>query len=141
MKQLLNFLTIGVNDLDKMKSFYKEKFGWETLKDSDGIVFFKLNGFILGLFPANELAEDISIIQDGNGFKRFTMAINYNSEQEVDKIFADLKQKGVKIIREPEKVFWGGYRGYIADIEDNYWELAYNPFLELDETGNVIAHK
>ena len=141
MKQLLNFLTIGVNDLDKMKSFYKDKFGWETLKDSDGIVFFKLNGFILGLFPANELAEDISIIQDGSGFKRFTMAINYNSEQEVDKTFADLKQKGVKVIREPEKVFWGGYRGYIADIEDNYWELAYNPFLELDENGNVIAHK
>ena len=43
MNQVLNFLTIGVADLEKMKNFYVEKFGWKTLKDSDGIVFFKIN--------------------------------------------------------------------------------------------------
>ena len=78
---------------------------------------------------------------DGRGFKRFTLAINFKTEQEVDKAFDDLKQKGVKIIKAPEKVFWGGYRGYIADIENNLWEIAYNPFLELDSEGNVVTHK
>ncbi len=141
MKQQISFLTIGVNDLDKMKNFYKEKFEWTTIKDSDGIAFFKLNGFILGLFPANELAEDAGVPQDGQGFKRFALAINFNSEEEVNKAFDELRHKGVKIIKEPEKVFWGGYRGYIADIEDNYWEFAYNPFLELDKEGNVMTHK
>lgn len=140
MKQLLNFITLGVHDLDKMKSWYKEKFGWKTLKDSDGIVFFKLNGFILALFPADELADDVGVKQDGKGFKRFTLAINYKSEQEVDKAFEDLAKKGVKTIKEPQKVFWGGYSGYIADAEDNYWELAYNPFLEMDDKGNVVTH-
>ena len=141
MKQQISFLTIGVNDLDKMKNFYKEKFEWTTIKDSDDIAFFKLNGFILGLFPANELAEDAGVPQDGQGFKRFALAINFNSEEEVNKAFDELRHKGVKIIKEPEKVFWGGYRGYIADIEDNYWEFAYNPFLELDKEGNVMTHK
>ena len=141
MKQQISFLTIGVNDLGKMKNFYKEKFEWTTIKDSDGIAFFKLNGFILGLFPVNELAEDAGVPQDGQGFKRFALAINFNSEEEVNKAFDELRHKGVKIIKEPEKVFWGGYRGYIADIEDNYWEFAYNPFLELDKEGNVITHK
>ncbi len=141
MKQFLTFLTIGVNDLEKMKTFYTEKFGWTPLKDSDGIVFFKLNGIILGLFPKEELAEDIGIPEDGTGFKRVAFASNYNSEDEVDRAFEELRKKEVKIIREPEKVFWGGYRGYIADIENNYWEIAYNPFLVLDETGNVITHK
>jgi catechol 2,3-dioxygenase-like lactoylglutathione lyase family enzyme len=141
MKQALNFLTIGVTDLDKMKNFYVEKFNWKTLKDSDGIVFFKLNGFILGLFPAEELAEDIGIKNDGEGFKRFALAINCRSEKEVDSMFEDLKQKGVKIIKQPGKVFWGGYSGYIADVEDNYWEIAYNPFLELDAVGSVVTHK
>jgi hypothetical protein len=41
-------------------------------------------------------------------------------------------------VRTPERVFWGGYRGYIADPEDNYWELAYNPFIRVDERGNLV---
>jgi predicted enzyme related to lactoylglutathione lyase len=140
MNQALNFVTIGANDLDKMKNFYLEKFGWKPLKDSDGIVFFKLNGFILAIFPANELADDIGISNDGSGFKRVTFSINCKSEKEVDEAFKELKQNGVKIVKQPGKVFWGGYSGYIADVEDNYWELAYNPFLELDAAGNVVTH-
>lgn len=140
MKQRLSFLTIGVNDLELMKNFYIEKFGWQPMKDSDGIVFFKLNGFILGLYRANELAEDIGIQQDGGGFKRMTMAINFSSEKEINDVFAELKQKGVRIVKPPAKVFWGGYSGYVADVENNYWEFAYNPFLSMDENGNVREH-
>lgn len=141
MQQRLSFLTLGVKDLDKMKHFYKEKFGWTTLKDSDGIVFFKLNGFILGLYPVDELAEDIRIKQDSKGFKGFTLAINFRTEKEVDAIFETLRKKDVDIVKEPVKVFWGGYSGYVADIEDNYWEIACNPFLELDKDGNVVTHQ
>jgi catechol 2,3-dioxygenase-like lactoylglutathione lyase family enzyme len=133
MQQRLSFLTIGVNDLEQMKNFYIEKFGWQPMKDNDGIVFFKLNGFILGLFPANELAEDIGISQDGSGFKRITTAINFSSEKEVDDVFAEMQQKGVRIIKAPAKVFWGGYSGYIADIENNYWEFAFNPFIKFED--------
>lgn len=141
MKQLIHFLTVGVHDLDKMKTWYKQKFGWKTLKDENGIVFFKLNGFIFALFPADELAKDIGVPGDGNGFKKFSLAINFNSEKEVDDAVADLKKQGVKIIKEPQKVFWGGYHTYITDAEDNYWELAYNPFLKFDKDGNVASHE
>ncbi|MFI5171567.1 MAG: VOC family protein [Chitinophagales bacterium] len=139
MKQLLHFITIGVKDLNKMKSFYKECFGWKPMRDEDGIVFYKLNGFILSLYPEHELAEDIGIKNDGSGFKKTTFAICFNSEQEVDKIFEQLKTRGVEIIKHPQKVFWGGYSGYVADIENNYWELAYNPFLKFEENGNVAG--
>lgn len=141
MQQRISFFTIGVSDLNAMRDFYKEKFGWMPMKDSDGIVFFKLNGFIFGLYPKEELAEDIGVKEDGKGFKRFTMAINLDSEKAVDTLFEALKKKGVKIIKAPEKVFWGGYRGYVADIEDNYWEFAYNPFLKMDKEGNVDTHQ
>ena len=83
----------------------------------------------MALFPADELAEDIGIPQDGHGFKRITLAINFRSEKEVDEAADEMRKKGVKIVLQPERVFWGGYRGYIADPEDNYWELAYNPQL------------
>lgn len=140
MKQLIHFITLGVHDLDKMKSWYVQKFGWKPMKDENGIVFFRLNGFILGLFPADELARDIGTSQEGNGFKKFSLAINFNSEKEVDQAVEELKKKGVRIIKEPQKVFWGGYHAYIADAEDNYWELAYNPFLKMDKDGNVVSH-
>ena len=140
MKQLLHFVTLGVDNLDAMKNFYKTKFGWNPVKDDNGIVFFKLNGFIFSLYPRQELADDAGVPSMGKGFKGMTFSINFNSEKEVDEQFSSLRKKGVNVVREPEKVFWGGYRGYIEDIEHNLWELAYNPFLEMDEHGNVSGH-
>ena len=141
MQQKLSFVTIGVQDLPAMKAFYQNVFGWKVLKDMDGIAFFKLNGFIFGLFPADELAEDVGVAPDCNGFKRITMAINFPSEAAVDAQFAELTAKGATIIKAPEKVFWGGYRGYIADPENNYWELAHNPFLTMNDAGDVLDHQ
>ncbi len=141
INQRISFITIGVNNLQKVKNFYIEQFGWKPMKDSDGIVFFKMNGFILGLFPADELAKDAGVKNDGKGFKRVTFAINFNSAKEVDETFDSLKLKGAKIVVPPEKVFWGGYRGYVADVENNLWEFAYNPFLKMDDQGNVEKHK
>jgi hypothetical protein len=69
----------------------------------DGISFFLLNGFILGLFPADELAKDIGIEPGGTGFKSFTLAVNFSSEEEVNQTFEQLKLKGVQIVKSPEK--------------------------------------
>jgi len=43
----------------------------------------------------------------------------------------------VKILKEPQKVFWGGYSSYFADPDGNGWEVAYNPFFPFDENGNL----
>lgn len=141
MNQRLTFITLGVSDLEKAKEFYVNVFGWKPIKDDQGIVFFKLNGLILSLFPTDELAKDAGVPNDGNGFKRMTLAINFKSEQEVDVAFTEAVGKGAKSVVKPEKVFWGGYRGYLADLDENLWEFAYNPFLEMDVQGNVIGHQ
>ncbi len=136
--QRLSFITIGARDMNTLKQFYVEKFKWTPLSDKGGIVFFKMNGFILGIYPSDELAKDAGVSSSGEGFKRFTFSINYNSEAEVNEAFKTLGSRGVKIIKAPQKASWGGYSGYIADIEDNLWEIAYNPFLEMDSAGNVL---
>ncbi|MFM2284845.1 MAG: hypothetical protein RLZZ543_342 [Bacteroidota bacterium] len=140
MQQRLSFITLGVNDFEGMKRFYTEVFGWKIMNANDGIVFFHLNGFIFGLYPAHALAEDVGVKNDGQGFKQSSMAINFNSKEKVDAVFTELISKGATSIKQPEEVFWGGYRGYIADPENNYWEIAWNPFLEMDEQGNVLRH-
>jgi uncharacterized protein len=139
MEQRLNIITLGVNDLVSMTAFYQNVFGWEKSEMSNGnISFFKLNGILLGLFERKALAEDATIDHHGEGFKGFTLAYNARNEKEVDDIITDLGAKGAKIIKAPHHVFWGGYSGYVADLEENLWEVAYNPYLPLAENGSVL---
>ena len=62
MEQRINFITLGVIDLDLMKNWYINVFGWHPVHDEDNICFFKLNGLILALYPADALAEDIGFL-------------------------------------------------------------------------------
>jgi uncharacterized protein len=139
MQQRLNLITLGVSDLAVSKNFYSNCFGWKPLQETDGIVFYMLNGFILSLYPSHELAEDAKVSSDGSGFKKFTLAYTCSSEAEVDFIFNEAVTKGASSKKHPEKVFWGGYSGYIADPDENLWEIAYNPFLKMDEAGSVVG--
>ncbi|MDR8394359.1 VOC family protein [Aliifodinibius sp. S!AR15-10] len=139
MEQRLTLVTLGVEDMQKMRSFYEEKFGWIAEEESnDEVTFFKLNGVLFGLFGREALAEDADVDSKGEGFRSFALAHNLRSDAEVDKLFRELKEKGVTIEKAPEKTFWGGYSGYIADPEGNLWEIAHNPFMEYDELGNVL---
>jgi uncharacterized glyoxalase superfamily protein PhnB len=130
MEQRITFITLGVKDLQNSIDFYENKFGWKRSPMSTGdIVFFELNGFSLSLYPREELAKDATVDSAGSGFKGFTIAYNTRSEEEVNSLIQSLREKGVTIIKEPQKVFWGGYSSYISDPDGNLWEIAYNPFL------------
>ena len=137
MNQHIHLVTLGVNDLQASKQFYAETLGWKPSSPQEGVVFFQAGGVVLSLFPREELAKDAQISSEGSGFAGFSLAYNARSEAEVDEIIADLKAKGVKILKEPQKVFWGGYSSYFADPDGYCWEVAYNPFFPFDENGNL----
>ncbi len=138
MEQRATIITLGVKNLEVSTKFYQEQFGWKLMAlSNESISFFKLNGILLSLYPSEKLAEDAKVNHSGSGFKGFTLAYNTRSKEEVDSLFMDLKRKGVEIVKQPEEVIWGGYSGYIADPDDNLWEIAFNPFLTLDENGNT----
>ena len=138
MKQHLHLVTLGVRDLEASKRFYEQILEWKVSNASnEGVAFFQVGGVVLSLFPREELAKDAVIPSQGSGFAGFSLAYNAQSESEVDEIIADLKSKGVKIVKEPQKVFWGGYSSYFADPDNNLWEVAYNPFFPFDEQGNL----
>jgi len=138
MKQHLHLITLGVMGFEKSKKFYAETLGWKPSSASnDDIAFFQAGGVVLGLYPREKLVEDAMTSSEGSGFSGITLAYNAQSEAEVDEIISDLKSKGVKIVKEPQKVFWGGYSSYFADPDDYLWEVAYNPFFPFDENGNL----
>ena len=130
MKPLITIITLGVSDLKKSRDFYENKFGWKRAAHSnENISFYELNGLQLALFPEHSLAEDAGVPETGSGFKKFTIAHNVGSEKEVDDLIKELESKGVKILKRPQKVFWGGYSSYVSDPDGNLWEIAYNPFM------------
>lgn len=138
MKQHLHLITLGVRDFEKSKKFYADTLGWAPASASqDDVAFFQAGGVVLGVYPREKLAEDAITSPEGSGFSGITLAYNAQSEAEVDEIIGELKAKGVKIVKEPQKVFWGGYSSYFADPDDYHWEVAYNPFFPLDENGNL----
>ncbi len=137
LEQRLSIITIAVNDLDESRTFYNNAFGW-TPDDADdeeaaNIAFYSMNGFKFALYPLAKFAEEHGgNVTAPNGF---TMAYNVNTEAEVDAAFARFTEHGVTILKAPEKVFWGGYSGYIAGPSGEQWEIAYNPFTAVNSDG------
>jgi catechol 2,3-dioxygenase-like lactoylglutathione lyase family enzyme len=136
MEARLNIITLGVKDFDKAVAFYEQGLGWpKSSASQDDIAFFKLAGIVLSLYPREKLAEDMTIAPEGSGFSGVSIAYNARSEKEVDDVISKVEKLGATIVKRPQKVFWGGYSSYFGDLDGYLFEVAYNPFLELDEKG------
>lgn len=134
MKPKISLITLGVTDLQKSLAFYRDGLGFPThdYKEEQGVVFFKLEGTWLSLFPLDELAKDAQVeAPKVRGFSGVTLAHNVESKEKVDEVFAFACKAGAKEVKKPEEVFWGGYSGYFADPDGYLWEVAYNPFTDL----------
>lgn len=138
MEPRISIIGLGVKDLSIAEDFYVNKLGWSKTAASNGdIVFIQLNGILLSLYSREALAEDAKVSPQGSGFKGFSLAYNTRTEKEVDDLFEKFASQKIKIVKRPEKVFWGGYSGYICDPDENLWEIAHNPFMSFDDEGNV----
>ena len=134
----INIIALGVRDMKKSVKFYREGLGFQTkeTEESPKVVFFNTFGTKLELYPLDLLAQDINeknppkITQDFSGI---TLAYNVKSEQEVHETIELARKAGATIVKEPQKVFWGGFHAYFADPDGYYWEVAYNPYVPFDE--------
>lgn len=134
MKQRINVLTIGVNNIEESLKFYKDGMGLKT-KGIEGaefehgsVVFFDLTDTLkLALYQKKDIAWDANIPLDKQSATEFTIGHNVNSKEEVDQVMNQAKHAGAKIIKEPHKTFWGGYSGYFQDPNGHLWEIVFAP--------------
>lgn len=133
MKPKISIITLGVTDFQKQLAFYRDGLGFPTheYKDDAEIVFFKLEGTWLSLYPREKLAEDIGLPASDPSGTNITLAHNVKSQTEVIAVVDRAVDAGAKLIKKPQKVFWGGFSGYFQDPEGNLWEVAHNPFMDL----------
>lgn len=127
MNPRISMITLGVRDLSEAIEFYEQGLGFPRMESPPEVAFFTLNGTWLGLYGYDALAEDAGVPADGDGFRGFTLAHNVASEAEVDKAMALAVNAGARLVKSPQKVFWGGYSGYFKDPDGYLWEVAHNP--------------
>jgi predicted lactoylglutathione lyase len=133
----LTLVTLGVADVARSTSFY-EALGWQRSSASnDDVSFFQLGGLALSVFGRQALADDVMVSSAGEGFAGISLAINLESEAEVDRVAAEWVACGGTLVKQPHRVFWGGYSGYVADPDGHLWELAHNPGFALLPDGSV----
>lgn len=137
MRQKLNLITLGVKDFDRSLGFY-EGLGWKKSKHSkEDMALFPLGEIVLALYPLAELAADAQLEYTPSSFSGISLSFNARSEQEVTDILEEAVKLGGSLVKPGQKVFWGGFSGYFKDPDGYLFEVAYNPFWELDENGNL----
>lgn len=138
MRQKLNLITLGVRDLEKSLEFYEKGLGWKkTPRSMENLALFPLGGIVLALYPRKLLAEDSTVEDVDTGFSGITLSYNAKSEQEVNEVMTEVEKIGARIIKPPQKVFWGGYSGYFKDPDGHLIEVAFNPFWNFDDNDNL----
>ena len=127
MKPRISMITLGVRDMAVSIRFYEQGLGFPRMQSPPEVAFFTLNGTWLGLYGRDALAEDATVPADGSGFESFALAHNVGSEAEVDAVIGQAVAAGGRQVKQPQKVFWGGYSGYFQDPDGHLWEVAWNP--------------
>ncbi len=139
MQQRLSLITLGVRDLAKSIQFYEEGLGWKRSSASqEGVVFIPLGGIVLSLYGWDDLAEDALQSSEGNGFRGITLAYNTRSKEETDAVLQLATAAGATLVKPAQEVFWGGYSGYFADPDGHLFEVAHNPFWEMNDKSEII---
>ena len=127
MNPRISMITLGVRDLVASVKFYEDGLGFPRMDSPPEVAFFTLNGTWLGLYSRAALAEDASVSPEGSGFESFALSHNVQSDAEVDEVVSQAIEAGATLVKDPQKVSWGGYSGYFKDPDGHLWEIAHNP--------------
>lgn len=136
MQQQISVITLGVADIARSRRFYVEGFGWTPVFEQGDIIFYQMNGLMLGTWAKASLEEDMArgpILTPG----AFAVAHNVASADAVQPLIEKLAAAGGKILRPADAPPHGGMRGYVADPDDHAWEIAHNPAWPIDAEGRV----
>lgn len=136
MQLQLSVITLGVGDLERSRRFYVEGFCWTPVFENTEIVFYQMNGFVLGTWLSEKLDADMQR-QNTGGAGSFALAHNVSDACEVQPLIDHLVAVGGKLLRRADAPPHGGFRGYVADPDGNCWEIAWNPAWLIDANGHV----
>ena len=94
----VSLITLGVSDLERATTFYRDGLGWSKSNvGGDEVAFFKTGGVVIALFPRASFAADAGVdvadVEHG-GFARLSLAHNVAEEGQVDSVLEETAEAG-----------------------------------------------
>ena len=140
MEPRVSLVTLGVSDLERSVTFYRDGLGWsKSGVGGDEVAFFKSGGVVIALFPRASFAADVGVDLDDvehGGIPRFSLAHNVAEEGLVDSVLREADQAGATIVKEAQEIFFGRH-GFFADPDGFLWEVAWNPSFPMASDGSL----
>ena len=140
MKPRISVITLGVDDLERSLSFYRDGMGLATEGimgtefEHGAVAFFNLqSGLKLAIWQRDDIAYDSTVPKRPSSATEFTLGHNVNSKEEVDAVMEQATRAGAKVVKPAQPTFWGGYAAYFLDPDDHLWEVLWNPQLQVPD--------
>lgn len=109
MIQTVWSITFHVSDLEKAAKFYDEILGLEKKYRYSSYVGFECGGVEIGLAPKLTEGQKVSPVSPSVEFL----------VDDAEKVYRELKNKGVKLIKELREETWGGKEATFTDPDGN----------------------
>jgi uncharacterized protein len=136
MKARVSVLTLGVSNLERSVSFYRDGLGLPTEGiigqefEHGAVAFFDLAGGLkLALWSQSDVAHDTGLPLQPPSSTSFTIGHNVSTIEEVDEVLDAAERAGAEIVKSPASTFYGGYAGYFRDLDGHLWDVVWNPHL------------
>jgi catechol 2,3-dioxygenase-like lactoylglutathione lyase family enzyme len=133
-------VTLGVSNMRASIAFYEALGFTRKFKvTGEAVAFFETGGTAIGLFPWDQLAQDVTLPEHPRpqAFRGMTLAWNCNSPEEVDSVLDFAVSKGASLLKPAHKTDYGGYSGYFADPDNHPWEVVVAPGIGVDEERRI----
>lgn len=136
MKPAITVLTLGVSDLKRSLSFYRDGLGLPTKGiigqefEHGAVAFFDLSGGLkLALWSQADIAHDTGLPVQPISPTALTIGHNVMRREEVAEIIEAAARAGADVVKLAQDTFWGGHAGYFRDPDGHLWEIVWNPDL------------
>jgi len=97
MQQQISVITLGIANIARSKRFYVDGFGWKPVFETPEIVFYQMNGLMLGTWLGSALETDMQ--RDLARPGAFSLAHNVLAQQEVQPLLDRLAAHGGQLLR------------------------------------------
>ena len=112
-------------DIEASLDFYQNKLGFKLRRRAEGFVDFDTHGIILALWDIAHFSVHVGYTSEDSSpaSLKVMTAIELQSSDELDHMYADLSSRGVAFIQPPKAYPWNAYCAYFNDPDNNLWEL------------------
>lgn len=139
MKPRFSVITLPAREPAILRAFYEEAFGWVPVASNADIAFYPLNGMLLSIASRQMLEDFIGIALAPADSSSVLLSHNVATREEVFHLHDHLVSRA-EIVVPPTSPSFGGLFFYFRDPEGHLLEVAWNPYVTLDEEGMVTGH-